>query len=78
MNNMELVLNALAVFLDKPNNGASALIELMEMIEKYGEEAVKELDHWKQEYDYLDNENLHLRQMLKQFGITYRPGGEAA
>lgn len=78
MNNMELVLNALATFMNKPNNPASALAELMYMLEKYGNEAVKELDNWKQEYDYLENENLQLRQMLKQAGIAYRSGGEAA
>lgn len=78
MNNLELVMNALAVFMNKPNNPAAALTELMYMLEKYGNEAVKELDNWKQEYDYLDSENLHLRQLLKQAGIAYRSGGEAA
>lgn len=78
MNNMELVMNALSVFMNKPNNPVSALNELLYMMEKYGTEAVKEMDNWKQEYDYLENENLQLRQMLKQAGIQFRSGGEAA
>lgn len=78
MNNMELVLNALITFMDKPNNPASALSELLYMMEKYGGEAKKEFDNWKQEYDFLENENLQLRQMLKQMGVSFRSGGEAA
>ena len=78
MNNMELVMNALVTFMDKPNNPASALQELLYMMEKYGGEAKKELDNWKQEYDYLENENLRLQQLLKQYGVPFRSGGEAA
>lgn len=72
MNNMELVLNALATFMNKPNNPASALAELMYMLEQYGNEAVKELDNWKQEYDFLENENIRLQLLLKQYGVPFR------
>lgn len=77
MKNMDEVMNAIARFMDKPRNPAYAVVELMEVLGKYGQEALKEFDAWQQDYDYTENENAYLRKMLREAGIVYKPGDAA-
>lgn len=69
---LDQLLTDISTFLDKPQKGIYAALDLLQSIEQYGYRAIVERDEDISHNMNLEAENAELRRLLRAHGIIYK------